>query len=58
VLRGIRSDQTAQEAGVSAYVCVDAGRTEFHGIPTPTCCAVGQDHPDRIDLITGHLKLL
>ncbi len=45
----------AQEAGVLVRPCVDAGRTEFHGVPTPTCCAVG---PDRIDPITGHLRLL
>jgi PTH2 family peptidyl-tRNA hydrolase len=48
----------ARDAGVMAYLCVDAGRTEFHGVPTPTCCAVGPDFPDRIDPITGHLKLL
>ncbi len=48
----------AQEAGVQVYLCVDAGRTEFHGVPTPTCCAVGPDSPDRIDPITGHLRLL
>ena len=50
--------QKAQEVGVMAYVCVDAGRTEFHGVPTRTCCAVGPDYPERIDPITGHLKLL
>jgi PTH2 family peptidyl-tRNA hydrolase len=48
----------AQEAGVTAHLCVDAGKTEFHGVPTPTCCAVGPDDPDRIDPITGNLKLL
>jgi PTH2 family peptidyl-tRNA hydrolase len=50
--------QKAQESGVVAYLCVDAGRTEFHGVPTPTCCAVGPDFPERIEPITGHLKLL
>lgn len=50
--------QAAQDAGVLVQLCVDAGRTEFHGVPTPTCCAVGPDFPDRIDPITGHLKLL
>ena len=48
----------ARDAGVMAHLCVDAGRTEFHGVPTPTCCAIGPDLPDRIDSITGHLKLL
>ena len=50
--------QKAKEAGVLVQLCVDAGRTEFHGVPTPTCCAVGPDFPDRIDPITGHLRLL
>jgi PTH2 family peptidyl-tRNA hydrolase len=50
--------QKAKEAGVMAHFCVDAGRTEFHGVPTPTCCAIGPDFADRIDPITGHLKLL
>lgn len=48
----------AREAGVMAYLCVDAGKTEFRGVPTPTCCAVGPDDPARVDPITGHLKLL
>ena len=50
--------QKAQEAGVLLHFCVDAGRTESAGEPTPTCCAVGPDFPERIDPITGHLKLL
>ena len=49
---------TAHAARVMAHLCVDAGRTEFRGVPTPTCCAIGPDLPDRIDPITGHLKLL
>jgi PTH2 family peptidyl-tRNA hydrolase len=50
--------QKAREAGIEAHLCIDAGRTEFHGVPTPTCCAIGPDFPDRIDPITGELKLL
>jgi peptidyl-tRNA hydrolase, PTH2 family len=50
--------RAAEEAGVMVHLCVDAGRTEFHGVATPTCCAVGPDFPDRIDPITAHLKLL
>jgi PTH2 family peptidyl-tRNA hydrolase len=50
--------QSARQAGVMVYLCVDTGKTEFHGVPTLTCCAVGPDFPDRIDPITGHLKLL
>jgi peptidyl-tRNA hydrolase, PTH2 family len=50
--------QAAKDAGVLVQLVVDAGKTEFHGVPTPTCCAVGPDYPERIDPITGHLKLL
>ncbi len=50
--------QEAREVGVLVQLCIDAGKTEFHGVPTPTCCAVGPDFPERIDPITGHLKLL
>ncbi len=50
--------QRAQEAGVLVQLCVDAGRTEFRGVPTPTCCVIGPDFPERIDPITGQLKLL
>jgi PTH2 family peptidyl-tRNA hydrolase len=50
--------EKAREAGVLVQLCVDAGRTEYHGVPTPTCCAVGPDLPGRIDPFTGYLKLL
>ena len=50
--------RSAQEAGVLVQLVIDAGKTEFHGVPTPTSCAVGPDFPDRIDPITGHFKLL
>jgi PTH2 family peptidyl-tRNA hydrolase len=35
----------------------DAGRTEFNGIPTFTCCAIGPAPANVVDKITGHLKL-
>jgi PTH2 family peptidyl-tRNA hydrolase len=37
---------------------VDAGTTEFHGVPTKTCCAVGPAWADAVDAITGGLPLL
>jgi len=37
---------------------IDAGLTEFDGVPTPTCCAIGPAPVELIDEITGHLKLL
>ncbi len=37
---------------------VDSGKTEFGGVPTLTCCAIGPDTDDALDPITGELKLL
>lgn len=48
----------AQRLGIKANPIVDAGRTEFHGVPTLTCCAFGPDYCDVIDKLTGKLKLL
>ena len=36
----------------------DSGKTEFNGVPTYTALAIGPDYPEKIDKITGHLKLL
>jgi len=49
--------EAAVAAGVKTALVVDAGQTEFHGIPTPTCVAVGPDYPEKIDPITGGLTL-
>lgn len=45
-------------SGLHASLIVDAGRTEFGGVPTRTCIAIGPEFPEDIDPITGHLKLL
>jgi PTH2 family peptidyl-tRNA hydrolase len=47
----------ARDAGLEAHVIVDAGRTEFGGVPTRTALAVGPDYADLIDGVTGGLKL-
>lgn len=36
----------------------DDGLTEFHGIETKTCIAIGPDESEKIDEITGGLELL
>ena len=43
---------------VNVKLIKDAGLTEFNGVPTLTCLAIGPDYPERIDPITNHLKLL
>lgn len=50
--------QQAQEDGLIAVIITDAGHTEFHGVPTKTCCVIGPGPTNQIDKITGHLKLL
>jgi len=54
----LKVHQAAVDAGLPCALITDAGLTEFNGVPTKTCCAIGPDMPDRIDAITGDLKLL
>ena len=48
----------AKEANIPHAVIVDNGFTEFHGNKTTTCIAIGPDESDKIDLLTGDLKLI
>lgn len=48
----------AREAKLPASLVIDAGRTEFNGVPTPTAVAIGPAPADAIDEITGKLELL
>lgn len=48
----------ALEAGLEAHLILDAGLTEFAGVETYTCAAIGPDLSSVIDPITGHLKLM
>jgi peptidyl-tRNA hydrolase, PTH2 family len=50
--------QAAQTAGVRSTLVTDAGLTEFGGVPTITCLAIGPDWNENVDAITGTLKLL
>ena len=43
--------------GLTAHKVVDAGLTEFHGVPTLTCIAIGPHDKDRIDPLTGELDM-
>ena len=47
----------ALAAGLVVHMIIDRGLTEFGGIPTRTCLAVGPDYDDLIDPVTGALEL-
>jgi peptidyl-tRNA hydrolase, PTH2 family len=49
--------EKALAAGLKSYMIQDSGRTEFHGQPTLTACAIGPEVAERIDEITRDLTL-
>jgi PTH2 family peptidyl-tRNA hydrolase len=49
--------RVARAAGLTQQVIVDAGLTEFGGVPTVTACAVGPDWDATVDAVTGRLRL-
>lgn len=49
--------EKAKSAKLEVHLIKDSARTEFKE-PTNTCLAIGPDDCDKIDTITGHLKLL
>jgi len=50
--------EKAKAAGITCSLITDSGLTEFSGVPTNTCISVGPAENDKINAITGHLKLL
>ncbi len=47
----------ARDAGLTVHMVVDSGKTEFNGVPTKTCLAIGPHDAEHIDKITKELKL-
>jgi PTH2 family peptidyl-tRNA hydrolase len=47
----------ALAAGLVVHMITDRGLTEFGGVPTRTCLAVGPDYDDLVDPVTGDLEL-
>lgn len=45
-------------ANIPCELITDNGLTEFNGVPTNTCCAIGPWMDEELDLITGGLPLL
>lgn len=54
-LLGIK--ERAEIAGLEVHLITDSGLTEFHGVPTNTCLAIGPDYSEKIDKITENLLL-
>jgi PTH2 family peptidyl-tRNA hydrolase len=50
--------EKAKQANLISAVICDSGRTEFHGVPTNTCAAIGPATNEELAPITGHLRLL
>jgi PTH2 family peptidyl-tRNA hydrolase len=44
-------------AGLESHIITDAGKTEFNNVPTKTCLAIGPDEAEKIDAVTGDLRL-
>lgn len=47
----------AVAAGLPTSWIVDAGRTIFNGVPTPTCVGIGPASREQIDAITKRLRV-
>ena len=43
---------------IPVALITDSGLTEFDGVPTKTCAAIGPEEDEKIDVVTGNLKLL
>ena len=48
----------ARDLGFHCSLIIDNGLTEFNGVPTMTCAAIGPGPVESIDILTRHLKLL
>ena len=51
----VRED--AERNGIVCHLITDSGRTEFAGVPTKTCLSLGPDTYEKLDSVTGDLKL-
>jgi PTH2 family peptidyl-tRNA hydrolase len=50
--------QKALDSGLISHLIEDNGATEFNGIKTLTCCAIGPHFDERFEGVTDHLPLL
>ena len=50
--------QKALDSGLISHMIEDNGATEFNGVKTKTCCAIGPASDHKFKNITDHLPLL
>lgn len=50
-------NKKAKSYKLKSALITDAGRT-FFDKPTMTCCAIGPDEENKIDVVTGELKMV
>jgi PTH2 family peptidyl-tRNA hydrolase len=50
--------QKALDSGLISHMITDNGATEFNGVKTKTCCAIGPAIDEKFEGITDHLPLL
>lgn len=48
--------EKANLAGLNTVLITDKGDTQFGGVPTITCIAIGPDKREKIDELTGRLR--
>jgi PTH2 family peptidyl-tRNA hydrolase len=49
--------EKATMEGLQVELITDSGKTEFAGVATKTCVAIGPDQAEKIDKVTGSLEL-
>lgn len=54
----IEIHEKALRNNMTSNLITDAGRTEFDGVPTNTCIAIGPHRVERFEGITSDLRLL
>jgi PTH2 family peptidyl-tRNA hydrolase len=50
--------QKALDSGLISHMITDNGATEFNGVKTKTCCAIGPHFCHKFEGLTDHLPLL
>jgi PTH2 family peptidyl-tRNA hydrolase len=50
--------EKAKAASLEVHLITDKGLTEFGGVPTKTCLALGPHYSSKVQDIIGHLEVL